>query len=541
LIVRGSASKQLFRAAIFILAVILLPLNSNAQIKQDHKPKLSKLIGGLHWAGVSNLIGYRGKLWFCNSVKFVNHNSADLYSFDPGTGRTRYEKHIFSQDAGHPVIKDGLLYWPFEDSRFSPGHGEFMVTNGTEWNWHLIPKGRAFHTHVMHADANRLYAGISAWVAKIVVSEDGGTSWKKFYEYPTPDGRVSRITAMAHMNGTLFAGVTTWYDKTQPKLLMRSGNEFAPVPGWPAGASVDELAVYKGWLYAANEGTEESVLWRTNGKKTERVGGPSGLVNAFAVGDKFLWAVTARKGSGALWRSKDGLLWEEVQKFEHARPLDVAVFDAQIYVGLLSEKGGELWGTAKRRAVKFDPAPIALPPKVKIPAAEVEVALKQLDTVLSDTTRYRSLRFAMRPLVAGQSLNLGTQLIKRLDGPFPRGAARMFGRRLIPTSNMAEWYLLWGIAHNGAGKIPLHYLTTPWTSKPNGAEKYIQPALAAIWAVRELNQKDNATIGALVDRLSFEDDPKWVTGDVIGALTDLTGKRFGYDRDAWRKWWKTVN
>jgi len=26
--------------------------------------------------------------------------------------------------------------------------------------------------------------------------------------------------------------------------------------------------------------------------------------------------------------------------------------------------------------------------------------------------------------------------------------------------------------------------------------------------------------------------------DMIGALTDLTGRRFGYDIPAWRRWWK---
>ena len=117
----------------------------------------------------------------------------------------------------------------------------------------------------------------------------------------------------------------------------------------------------------------------------------------------------------------------------------------------------------------------------------------------------------------------------------------MFGRRQIPSANMAQWYLLWGIAHNGRGIIPLSYLRDPWTSKANRAEKYIEPILAALWAIRELDQNDDATLAALITRLDFKDDPKWVTGDVIGALTDLTGKRFGYDRDAWRRWWQTRN
>jgi hypothetical protein len=54
------------------------------------------------WPGVSGLIGYAGRVWFVNSVKFVDHNSADIYSYDPATGAARYERHLFSQDAGAP-------------------------------------------------------------------------------------------------------------------------------------------------------------------------------------------------------------------------------------------------------------------------------------------------------------------------------------------------------------------------------------------------------------------------------------------------------
>ncbi len=79
------------------------------------------------WNGVSGIIGFRGKIWFINSKKFVNHNSADLYTYDPATGSTRYERALFSQDAGDPVVMGGLLYWPFEDPRFRPG---------AESSWH---------------------------------------------------------------------------------------------------------------------------------------------------------------------------------------------------------------------------------------------------------------------------------------------------------------------------------------------------------------------------------------------------------------------
>ena len=82
------------------------------------------------WPVASRLIGYRGKLWFANSVKGRNHNSADIWSFDPQSRKIRYERHLYSQDAGHPLVYKGLLYWPFEDALQSTGEGVIEVTDG---------------------------------------------------------------------------------------------------------------------------------------------------------------------------------------------------------------------------------------------------------------------------------------------------------------------------------------------------------------------------------------------------------------------------
>ena len=40
----------------------------------------------------SRLIGFDGRLWLANSVKGANHNSADIYSYDPLNGGLRYER-----------------------------------------------------------------------------------------------------------------------------------------------------------------------------------------------------------------------------------------------------------------------------------------------------------------------------------------------------------------------------------------------------------------------------------------------------------------
>lgn len=214
------------------------------------------------WSGVSAIIGYRGKIWFVNSNPFVDHNSADIYSYDPATGRARFEKHLFSQDVGRPAVANGLLYWPFEDARFSVGRGEYMVTDGREWQWRIVPNGEVFHIHAM-------------------LNHHGG-------------------------------------------------------------------------LYAAT---------------------------------------------------------------------------------------------------------------------------------------------------------------------------------------LARWYLLWGAGLTGYGHVPLEYLSQPFNEKSNRSEKYLYLGSAAAWTVARLRQNSRKTIAALIHGLGRKEQPLWIDGDYVGALTDLTRQRFGYDLAAWRGWW----
>jgi hypothetical protein len=86
----------------FVLAVALLcGVAASTGHAQEPLPVLAR-VGA--WPAVSRLIGYGDRLWFANSVKGVNHNSADLYSFDPDTGGVGYARHLFSQDAGLPLV-----------------------------------------------------------------------------------------------------------------------------------------------------------------------------------------------------------------------------------------------------------------------------------------------------------------------------------------------------------------------------------------------------------------------------------------------------
>jgi len=127
---------------------------------------------------------------------------------------------------------------------------------------------------------------------------------------------------------------------------------------------------------------------------------------------------------------------------------------------------------------------------------------------------------------------------------------------------LGRWILLWGMSLAGTevvsldrlmaprtaigstaktrvatATVPLDWLNEPWTRPANPAEKYYATAPAAIWTVGQIGQRDRSTVGALIARLERVDDPLWLTGDVVGALTALTGERFAYDRAAWRDWW----
>ena len=85
--------------------------------------------------------------------------------------------------------------------------------------------------------------------------------------------------------------------------------------------------------------------------------------------------------------------------------------------------------------------------------------------------------------------------------------------------------------------MPPALIARPWRAVPNKAEKYFEPAPAAAWAAARLGQDDDATLAALIARLDAPGDPDWLAGDMIGALTTLTGQRFGHDIAAWRRWW----
>lgn len=507
--------------------------------------KLVPLASPGPWPGVSELIGYGGRVWFANSVKFLDHNSADIYSYDPISGKTRYERHLFSQDAGAPAVTGGLLYWPFEDSRFSTGHGEYMATNGSDWQWRILPDGEVFHVHAMVVHRGTLFAATSAWRAGLQRSQDGGATWQVVYDHPTPPRSVSRITTLATLGDTLYAGLAD-YRPQESKLLRWVGDTLRPVLGWPDGTMVSSLAAYGKWLYGVNRTDHDSAVWRTDGKTAQRVTGLDGYhVRDFAPGPDALWAVSAGDDRGTLWRSADGLNWTRAQEFRGAEPLDVLVYGGKVYVGTIGPNGrGTLWGP---------PAPSPIEPRAVAPqltakprpltSGQIRVELDNLDRVLANESTYmgqRSRLFGvLLPLGLSRMSESGAALVQRLQRPFPDVNAALFGGQLtVSAAKMARWYLLWAIALNGHGRISPTFLSEPWTERPNRSEKYLHPGPAAAWAVAQIGQADDETVAALIASFDRSDYPAWFKGDLVGALTALTGERFGYDALSWQSWQK---
>lgn len=530
------------KIAVLVAALMLFaPPDRAAQASE----RLVLLKDGFHWPHVSEMIEYGGRLWFVNSRKYVNHNSADIWSYDPINGDTRYERHLLSQDAGSPVVHRGLLYWPFEDPRFSAGRGEFMVTNGQEWKWGLLPAGQAFHVHAMASNGETLFAAPSAWTAQLQSSADGGTSWAELYEHPTPSRRVSRITSLAVLNGTLYGGLVASHERTGAKLLQWDGTTFVPFRRWPDGSGVPRLHVFKGWLYGVNISGDDSTMWRTSGSIVEKATGIFGRsIRGMASGNDAFWVVVSNRGDGELWRSPDGERWSRYQRFPGVTLHGVGVFDGQVFVGARTKNGGALYGPPPVTETESDlidlpPLSLARLPGVGTAAqTDSAAALDSLRRDLADPQQYgRGLRDRFLPLARSSDPAIGTALADLLKSSFPDTSIAMFGSSRFPASKMARWYILWAMAHNGHGRVPPELISAPWEAPSNGAEKYFDSPPAAAWAAAELGQKDNETLSALIDRLDRAGDPDWLKGDMIGALTVLTGQRYAYDIAAWKRWW----
>jgi hypothetical protein len=535
-----------------LTCLVLAALGARPAPAQEVLPELAR-VGP--WPVASRLIGYGDRLWLASSVKGVNHNSAELYSYDPRRGDLRYERHLFSQDAGQPLVFGGLLYWPFEDSRFSLGWGHFMVTDGARWRLGTIPTARIFHVHALAALDGRLVAATSAWRAGLQASPDGGLHWEELYDHPTAERQVSRLTELIALpkglSGALpGALVGALRDPAGRRLVIYDGAGLRDLPGWPQGRPVLGLAAHEGALYGLIEEAEGTALWRSDGETSARVSAPrpGWRPRGLAAGAGGLWTASAEAAGGLVWHSAGGVDWRVRHRLTGGAPREIALYGGRPYVAGAGDDGrGILWGPAP---------PAALEPAVGPTAAMTALDLlghrfsdetdwpalgSTLDRALEDPASYEGgARAAIRDLVYRAALAGPPEgfFAARLQRRFPERRLSLIGGAASPSAAaVGRWILLWGMALARRGPVPPELIGAPWQAPPNRAEKYFQAAPAAIWAAAAIGQDDRATIAALIGRLGRAGDPEWLTGDAAGALTALTGRRFGFDQGAWRAWW----
>jgi hypothetical protein len=284
------------RCAVFVVLAAVLGLATPADADADGFI-LSLARPGV-WPGVSRLIAFDGQIWFANSAPFADTNAADIYSYDPQTGMLRYERGLFTQDAGAPTVAGGKLFWPFEDPRFSMGAGEFAVTDGQSWHWRRLPGGSAMHLHAMAACGDDLVAVTGGWEGQLQISSDGGTTWRLAATYPKGEASFSRLVAIASLHGRCFIGAAA-AGRQGGKLLEWTDGRLVPVPGWPEADHADGLTVHGGRLFAWNGDGGTRKLLAFDGERAVPVAlPPSGRLNALASDGAYLWAVSDDGSAG---------------------------------------------------------------------------------------------------------------------------------------------------------------------------------------------------------------------------------------------------
>jgi hypothetical protein len=361
---------------------------------------------------------------------------------------------------------------------------------------------------------------------------------------------VSRIVDLYAVGNRVIGPLT---EAASRRMLVSDGAGARDLPGWPGARPFHGGAVFRGWFYGLvgdEDGTSVggTSVWRSDGTRSEQVAAPRagwGAVD-LAAGEDGLWAVGGDNGGGALWFSPDGVGWQQQYTLSGGTPREVAVFAGQPYVAGAGDDGrGILWGPPSKPGAAA-PSPNGAPSVAGLfgrgQGAGIDWAGAEahLDAVLDDPDTYVSHRGALRDVVhelarAGPPPNLFGD---RLGRPVPDKTLSLIGGATQASAQtLARWTLLWGMALTGAGRVPLTLISDPWETPANGAEKYFTLPPAAMWAAAAVGQKDGATIEALIERLERPADPLWLRGDAVGALSALTGQRFGYDAAAWRAWW----
>lgn len=496
------------------------------------------------WPTVSNLIAFKGRIWFVNSVRYADYNSADVYSYDLRSGEVRFERSLFSQDAGRPAIHRGLLYWPYEDPISNQGWGEITATDGENWRLFVVRSDvPSFHIHALASARDRLFASSSAWVAGIDVSEDGGLTWRRIHSRQSPNGGIARVLDLVSDGRIVYGPALQWTAAGAPErtLLRADRDNVSEVAGWPSDA-VSSLAVFRNRLYATVGGE----VWRAAQQSSERVSAEGGRRFARLAADgTALYGLIEEKEGAEILKSADGRHWSHLATLSDGDAEDMLVHNGAVFVGGHGSNGrGILWGP---REVMADPPSLEASRWPEWNESPVRVdwnaAAVILDEALRIPVNYENHGRALRDIVSPW-LNADPPddfFARRLGGPFPPGEVEIFGgQRSVARAEIGRWVLLWAMAVSRTGRVPVSLFTVPWSEAPNRPQKWFHPTPMALHAAQWLSQSDRTSLDALVTRLDQPSDPDWLRHEVMTTLATLTGQPLPWKPEAWRAWWARV-
>lgn len=526
------------------IALALLLSASAVAAKADELAVLAR-IGP--WPVADQLIAYQGKVWFSTSVKGVDHNSADIWSFDPASRTTRFERYLFSQDAGHPVVHEGLLFWPQEDMRIGLGTGVVSVTDGVDWRDLFIPvDDHMMHTHASAEWRGELVVAMAGWNAALAATEDAGESWRVLANDPPATGSFHRYNDLAVFGDRLF--VRHW-SRTGPDLKEYRDGQLTQVPGWPQNRDFSKLVQYDSALYGivhANDGPSQ--LWRITDNRAEQVHPPIPGVDMqlLANDGEALWIVGRSADGGQLWKSTGGEQFAQVATFRGGSAQSVvARAPGEIYVGGEGLNGQAiLWGPLSAAApIVNESASVPLSDQRSDPTFDVDANRALLLAHLKDLRSYERHGRPLRGAIASVLAMKPPQgfFASLLYAAMPADEIEVFGGQFkVAARDIAQWYLIAAIARNRGRSVPPELLSQRWLQRSNRPQKWFDPLLIALHAVQLSGQNDRATMDALVSRLGRQGDPDWLSSQVTGTLAAVSGEHFAYDHEAWRNWWASA-
>ena len=516
------------------------------------------------WPGVSQLIVYKDRIWFVNSEPFDDTNIADIHSYSVDTGQVRYERSLFSQDTGNPVVYKGLLHWPFEDPRRSAGTGEYAITDGTDWRWRSMQSGSVMHVHAMNVCNERLVAVTGSWTGQLHEQQPDG-AWNLQYEVPAGDAPFSRLVSVQPYNDQCAVGAAI-SGESAVRLFSVQGAAAKSFSNWPTSNRVDVITHHQGAIFAfADTRNVRELLW-FDGEKTERIELPEGSrPRALHSDGDNLWLATQEPVESHAGGSARGTLWQytgagaftSLVRIE-SPPIALTSLHEQVFIGTYDSAGGELWvyGEANPRSLTSasvssaantanvaGPAELHVATDAPVNQQQVTALYNELSDLLKNSSSTQNFARGLRDSLSRHprryDVEFGAAIGLLLQDQYDLTPVRMFTERLVPTTDLVQWYLILALAINGHGHIDPAFIVSEKPVVDHNSGKIFHPSVAAIVASGWLNQRDSNTIDALMQRLNRQADPVWVRADVIGALTALTGQRFAYDVDQWNQWWES--